>query len=96
MDEAHAYFLTTLPVHPDFVQRELTARELQILRFCQQPRSRKEVLAELGLSASLTNSSRYITPLLTDGYLAFTLPDAPKSNHQRYLLTAKGERALAD
>ena len=95
MDEAHAYFLVTLPVHSHFTQRPLTAREQQILRFCQQPRSRKEVLAKVGLGASLTNSARYLTPLLADGYLAFTLPDSPKSNQQRYIITAKASRALA-
>ncbi|UYZ63238.1 RNA-binding domain-containing protein [Hymenobacter weizhouensis] len=94
MDEAHSYFLVTLPIHPDFITRELTSRELHILRFCQQPRTRREILAELGLSSSLTNSTRYITPLLLDGYLAFTLPEVPKHLNQRYISTPKGQQAL--
>lgn len=107
MDEDRLSFLTTLPVHPDYggrlpditrpfmTARALTAREQQILRFCQQPRSRKEILADLGLGASLTNSARYLSPLLADGYLAFTVPEVPKHVRQRYLTTAKGQQAVA-
>ena len=94
MDDAGTYFLVTLPVHPAFVRRELTARELQILRFCQQPRSRKEVLAELGLGASPANSIRHLVPLVSAGYLAFTIPGSPQSTKQKYVLTAKGAEAI--
>ena len=106
MDDAHAYFLVTLPVHPAYDGRLpdvihsfrtahlLNAREQQILRFCQQPRSRKEILAHLALGASSANSMKYLAPLVAAGYLAFTIPDAPKSVKQRYKLTAKGIQAL--
>lgn len=94
MDDAHAYFLTTLPVHPGFVHRELTAREQQILRFCQQPRSRKEVLAHVGLGLSRTNSARYLVPLTADGYLAYTIPDVINSRLQQYQTTSKGLLAM--
>ena len=87
-------FLTTLPIHQQFVTRELTARELHILRFCQQPRSRKDILTHLGLGTSLTNSTRHITPLLTAGYLAFTIPATPKHLRQQYLTTARGQEQL--
>ncbi|MCC3152600.1 putative DNA binding domain-containing protein [Hymenobacter sp. BT770] len=95
MDEAHSYFLTILPVHPDFVMRPLTIREQQILRYCQQPRTRKEILSHIGLGASPANSTRYLAPLVELGYLAFTIPDAPKSVKQAYILTDKGSHALA-
>ena len=106
MDDDHAYFLVTLPVHPHYVgrlpdrtfsfqtARALTAREQQILRFCQQPRSRKEILAYLGLGASSANSIKYLAPLVAEGYLTFTIPDAPKSIKQRYGITAKGIQEL--
>lgn len=90
MDEAHSYFLAILPIHSNFTTRELTARELQILRFCQQPRTRKEILAELGLSASAANSIRYIVPLVEEGYIYFTLPHTPTSTKQQYITTLKG------
>lgn len=94
MDEAHTYFLTTLPVHSNFTTRELTGRELQILRFCQQPHSRKEILSELGLSSSAANSIRYIVPLLEEGYIYFTLPHTPTSTKQQYITTLKGIEAI--
>ena len=94
MDEAHVYFLTILPVHPTFVLRELTAREQQILRFCQQPRSRKEILTQLGLGLSRTNSARYLTPLTVEGYLAYTIPAVVNSRQQQYITTAKGLRLV--
>jgi ATP-dependent DNA helicase RecG len=94
MDETHSFFLTILPVHSGFVTRVLTTRELQILRFCQQPRSRKEILTHIGLGSSPANSIRYIAPLLEAGYLQFTLPDSPKSIRQAYILTSKGARSL--
>ncbi|MDQ2768905.1 MAG: hypothetical protein M3Y54_00185 [Bacteroidota bacterium] len=94
MDDAHAYFLTTLPLHPGFVFRELTTREQQILRFCQQPRSRKEILTHVGLGLSRTNSARYLIPLTTDGYLAYTIPAVINSRLQQYHTTSKGLRAM--
>jgi ATP-dependent DNA helicase RecG len=96
MDDAHSYFLTTLPIHPAFITRELSTRERQILRFCQQPRSRKEILAELGLSLSRTNSARYLTPLAVEGYLAYTIPEVLNSRLQQYVTTPKGAQALTE
>lgn len=112
MDEAGNYFLVILPIHADFPEPQpskftrilpsspaktsLTVRQLAILRFCQQPRSRKAILAELQLSASLANSARYLSPLLVKGYLTFTIPETPKHIHQRYSTTPSGRQLLGE
>lgn len=93
MDDAQAYFLTTLPIHAGFVLRELSEREQRILRYCQQPHSRNEILTHLGLSLSRNNSARYLTPLIAEGYLAYTSPS--NSRQQQYQTTSKGLQAIA-
>ena len=66
----------------------------QILAFASVPKSRKEIMDLLGLGTHTDNYERHITPLLQKGLLAMTLPDKPKSKHQKYVTTEKGKRIL--
>ena len=61
----------------------------EILAFCAQPRSRAE-LEELfeGRMTIAYVMSKFIHPLVSAGKLKLTIPDKPKSKHQRYM-TAK-------
>lgn len=54
-----------------------------ILSFCTIPRSRNELLGLTGKSRYYT-MTKWIYPLIANGKLKMTLPDKPKSTHQKY------------
>lgn len=54
------------------------------LEFCQTPRSRKEIAEYLGVKTVFYAMQRYVQPLIAQGKLIMTIPDKPKSSHQRY------------
>ena len=58
-------------------------------------KSRSEIAAELGISSQPWLSSAYLNPLMSQGYIAQTLPKKPKSPLQRYRLLRKGRSVLA-
>lgn len=55
-----------------------------LLEFCRTPRTRREIADYLGIKTVFYVVSHYVEPLLESGRLAMTLPDKPKSRHQRY------------
>lgn len=55
-----------------------------ILKFCETPRSRAELIEFLGMSRYYVMSS-IIQPLVETGELKLTLPEKPKSSKQRYI-----------
>ena len=72
--------------------QEATTHEIpqtcDLLEFCIQPRSRKEIAQFLGLKTASYAMERHIRPLLDEGKLKMTIPEKPKSTHQKYY-TAK-------
>ncbi len=62
-----------------------TPQDIRILDFCRNPRTREEITSFLGYSTVHWAMKNYIYPLLKDGRLNMTLPDTPKSKHQRYI-----------
>ena len=78
------------------VGEQVGEQVMALLRRCvAQPRSKQELLAELGLSNAYLNYKRHIVPLLEQGLLVMTLPDKPQSRLQRYRLTPQGQALLA-
>lgn len=55
-----------------------------LLDFCEEPRSRKEIARFLGIKTASYAMDRYIKPLLEEGKLEMTIPEKPKSTHQKY------------
>lgn len=55
-----------------------------LLQFCRQPRSRQEIADYLGVKTVFYAMQHYVQPLLTDGKLAMTIPEKPKSRNQKY------------
>ncbi|MCL2788587.1 MAG: hypothetical protein FWD59_08900, partial [Micrococcales bacterium] len=73
----------------DGAQREDDARVgrkgLAILRAAvERPAHRDDLLAAAGLGMAWGNHARHIAPLVEQGLLAMTIPDAPRSKNQRY------------
>ena len=55
-----------------------------ILAFCEQPRSRTELIEFTGMSRFYTMSS-LVQPLIEQGKLRMTMPEKPKSSKQRFV-----------
>jgi hypothetical protein len=67
----------------------------QVAVLCRNPKSAKEIMAELGLKHWKTFQSNYLKPLLDKDWLERTIPDKPRSRLQRYRTTAAGLDVLA-
>lgn len=66
----------------------------QVIAFCREPRTAKEIMAELGLRHWKTFQANYLMPLLGAGILERTIPNKPKSRLQKYRLAKKGAEYL--
>lgn len=62
----------------------LTNKQKDIVNFCSVPRTSVEIMNRLGLSNQSKNRERYITSLITAGYLQMTNPDNPTASNQKY------------
>ena len=65
-----------------------------VLQFCAEPHSFKEIMEYLGLKHRVHLLTEYIQPLVEEGLLALTIPDKPKSSRQKYMTTEKGRNSL--
>lgn len=66
---------------------KITLETLQqdILEYCRQPKSRKEIQNHLHLSSRENFNKRYLKPLLDNGLLLMLYPDKPNSKNQKYI-----------
>ena len=71
----------------DQVTDQVTDQADALLKFCNTPRSTKEMMQYLGLSHHPHFRHRLLLPLIASGKLALTIPDKPKSPKQRYIAT---------
>jgi len=65
-----------------------------LLAVARTPRSRQELLRDLGLNDREHFRKAYLLPALESGLLERTIPDKPQSSKQQYRLTSKGEAWL--
>ena len=63
------------------------ARYPEVVVYCVEPRSYKDLLSFLELSDKSSLFEYYTRPLMSAGYLRLTIPDAPHDNRQRYIAT---------
>ena len=76
---------------------QVTAQVIaQVVLYCREPRATKEIMGVLELKHWKTFRSNYLQPLLDDGWLEMTVPDKPTSSKQKYQLTVKGRKLLAE
>ena len=61
-----------------------------VLRFCVEPRSLKEIMDHLGLKDRVHVLKEYVTPLVEEDLIALMIPDKPTSPRQKYVVTEKG------
>jgi ATP-dependent DNA helicase RecG len=60
-------------------------RLMAILSYCMIPRSRRDILAHIGVKWHTDSFNRYIKPLLESGKLILTNPNKPSSPTQKYV-----------
>ena len=70
--------------HSDTPKVSLSNKQRDIVNFCSVPRTTKEILDRIGVSIHSKNRERYITSLVTAGYLQMTNPDNPTASNQKY------------
>lgn len=64
---------------------DANSRDKDLLGYCSQPRSRKEIATYLGIKTISYAVNNYIKPLVKAGKLRMTVPDSPRSHSQRYV-----------
>jgi len=124
-DEQCTYFLTVLPVHPEWhpdnvdaqgsAQASDQVKEIdnqenkgvsfragdqvndqvtRVIKICSVPKTRGEILNDLGLKNHYDNYYRYIKPAIQKEWIKMTIPDKPRSRNQKYVITEKGKAVL--
>ena len=58
--------------------------EKDILAFCNEPKTRREIAEYLGIKTLFYVMEKYIQPLIDKGLLKMTIPDKPKSKNQKF------------
>lgn len=56
-----------------------------LLAFCQEPRTRKEIITYLNISSEQYALRKYLDPLVQCGAIQLTVPEKPKSRKQKYV-----------
>ncbi|MDR0861475.1 MAG: putative DNA binding domain-containing protein [Oscillospiraceae bacterium] len=59
-----------------------------ILDYCEQARTKKEICTQLGYKNLTYFTRKYLNPLVDDGKLSLTIPEKPTSRNQRYVASA--------
>jgi hypothetical protein len=73
----------------------LSDLQFRVLAFCESPKKRKEILEIcLGLTNQIKNFKKHVEPLIMRGLLTMTIPDAPRSQFQKLILTEKGRNFI--
>jgi ATP-dependent DNA helicase RecG len=73
-------------VTPQIVEQiENMDRTATIIKFCEVPRTLKEIMSFLNLKNRANFFSNILKPLLNSGLLKMTIPDKPNSRLQKYV-----------
>ena len=73
------------------IPQALSDIELRILGFCHEERSALEIINFTGMNPDYIRKG-LISKLIEKGLLALTIPDKPRSPHQKYILTEAGAK----
>ncbi len=76
------------------VRNQIIDRIIETLRYCENPKTRVEILVKIGLTDRYNNFKDNILPAVDNGLLEMTLPDKPTSRNQKYITTEKGRKII--
>lgn len=110
IDDERTFFETTILIQPSFSEKEdseikerygmndlfssISEQDIIVLKFCFEPKSKKEVLDKIGLSNRTERFNTHIQPLVNKGLINLTIPDKPTSPNQKYIITDVGSYVL--
>lgn len=77
------------------VREGVNSNMMKVLKFCREPKSRREILEHLGVIYHSKNFKIHINPLVEQGYLELTIPDVPNNRNQKLRLTDKGRQLIS-
>jgi hypothetical protein len=77
------------------VGNQVIDRIILTLEYCRVPKTKGEILENLKLSNRSTNFKVNVFPAIDKGLLEMTIPDKPKSKHQKYITTEKGKEIIS-
>ena len=77
------------------VREGVNSNMMKVLKFCREPKSRREILEHLGVIYHSKNFKIHINPLIEQGYLELTIPDVPNNRNQKLRLTDKGRQLIS-
>ena len=93
-DKDATSFLVVLPCNYLFIDLELDDYKKSILTFCQEEKSRQQIMEHIGLENRQENAKRHLQPLIDYGYIRYLFPHVPQTPKQKYLITERGESKL--
>jgi hypothetical protein len=79
----------TPQVTPQATPQALSDVEWRILGFCHEERSASEIINFTGMNPDYIRKD-IIPKLIKKGFLVLTIPNKPRSPHQKYILTEAG------
>ena len=60
-------------------------QEKDILNYCKEPRTLKEICYKFGFKDTRTFKKNYLNNLIYTGVLGMTIPEQPKNKNQKYV-----------
>ncbi len=72
----------------------LSRDQVELIRKCENEKPAEELMQAIGRSNRSKFREKILRPLMKAGLLEMTIPDKPRSRHQRYRLTDEGKDLL--
>lgn len=67
---------------------------LEIIRYCDEAKSREEIFEYIKLYNNSKNYNKHIKPIIELGWLQQTIPDKPTSKNQKYITSEIAKRLI--
>jgi ATP-dependent DNA helicase RecG len=80
----------------DGTKLALSRYQVEILHKCQEDKTLLELITIAGRSDRTKFRHQVLNPLLERGLIEMTIPNKPRSSRQKYRLTERGRRFLAE
>jgi len=97
------FFIVEIPIHEAFLKEQndqvsdqVSDQVISIVKYCKNPKSRKEILLYLGLKNHSVNFKRHVEPLIERGYLDYMIKENLKDRNQKYIVTDLGKLILKE
>ena len=75
-------------------KRALSEERLDLLKNLTKESTLVELMADMGRTDRTKFRKNILLPLVEDGLLELTIPDKPRSQHQKYRITPAGKEVL--